>query len=87
VVFFAVTVCAAANAQPFPRGGDCRAYAAQGGPYWRGVFAGATEDLFDRRRLINARACFPDHYTCNRWINEMMSATVDTDYMRCEAIG
>ena len=70
-----------AAAQPFPRGGDCRGYAGQS--HWRGEFAGASVDLFDRRRLVSARACFPDQYSCNRWINEMMSATDDTDYMRC----
>jgi hypothetical protein len=74
-----------AAAQPFPRGGDCRAYAGQS--HWRGEFAGATVDLFDRRRLVSARACFPDRYTCNRWINEMMTATDDTDYMRCVVVG
>jgi hypothetical protein len=70
-----------------PEGGDCRFFAAQGGPYWQGRFGGAGEDLFGHRRLIGRKACFTTERDCTRWLHEMMSFADDTDYMFCKPVG
>ncbi|WP_128292539.1 hypothetical protein [Afifella aestuarii] len=70
---------------PAPEGGGaCDA----GGWSWVGTFSGTREDpMNDWRRPVFLRACFPNEYTCRRWVNSVQTWAEAPGLMRCERLG
>lgn len=70
---------------PAPEGGGA---CEDGGWSWVGTFSGTREDpMNDWRRPVFLRACFPNEYTCRRWVNSVQTWAEAPGLMRCERLG